>query len=649
MKHAFLVLFIVAVLSVGGILRAAAEDSEESALKVSEVAAKYIMRLESTIAEEEQQHTELKRELASRKRAYEKVAALAKELQRELEKNQSRLTELDAAKEPEKARNLEQQTSQMTNELELVNEQLALAFQLHKNAIEQSQTLQLKLKKDREALVMVKSGTAAQPAPEKIALPALQRQQPTAESPTGTPMVVPLPGMVPPTTEPQSLLKDDEMRPETAEQIGARIDAARQEAKVERIAAFQVDFARRKELLEHQIKLAETAQKNGKEALANLEALLALRQQALTDNTAAGADATTVQQLQKEVRETEASLKSKQRRLEERTTRLGELREQLDAVSEEQRQIAQIANKVREDAAAAQEESVWLRSAYHPKNIQHWAEEHGPGMLMVLGAVVALLLLLRLTVRGLARMIVGRVPGLDRLTTTNRADTLALSFRSAGSGLILILGLLMLLEAAGVNVATLLGGAAIFGVALAFGAQHLMRDYLNGFIILLEDQYRINDVLTIDKMTGVVESVNMRATVLRDLEGRAHFIPNGQVKAITNHTYRWSRAVFDIPVAYKEDMDRVMSVLVEVGHELRIDPVWRQRVIDEPVMLGVDAFKDSAVIVKFMMKTRADQKWDVKREMLRRIKKRFDEIGIEIPLPHRVIFERKEESLPPSS
>jgi small conductance mechanosensitive channel len=268
---------------------------------------------------------------------------------------------------------------------------------------------------------------------------------------------------------------------------------------------------------------------------------------------------------------------------------------------------------------------------------------------MVLAVLAVLLLVLRLSVRGIARMIVGRIPGLDRQTTTNRADTLALSFRSAGSGIILILGILLVLEAAGVDVATLLGGAAIFGVALAFGAQHIMRDYLNGFIILLEDQYRMYDVLTIDKVTGVVESVNMRATVLRDLEGRAHFIPNGQVKAITNHTYRWARAVFDIPVAYKEDVDQVMSVLVEVGNELRADPAWSDRVIDEPVMLGVDAFRDSAVIVKFMMKTRANQKWDVKREMLRRIKKRFDEIGIEIPLPHRIIFERKEESLPPPS
>ncbi len=269
-------------------------------------------------------------------------------------------------------------------------------------------------------------------------------------------------------------------------------------------------------------------------------------------------------------------------------------------------------------------------------------------MLMVLGALIVLLLILRLTVRGFARIIVGRVRNLDRQTMRNRTDTLALSFRSAGRGLILLLGVLMILEAAGVNVATLLGGAAIFGVALAFGAQHVMRDYLNGFLILMEDQYKMNDVLTIDTVTGVVEKVNMRATVLRDLEGRAHFIPNGQIKAITNHTYLWARAVFDIPVAYKEDVDRVMGVLVDVGNELRTDPLWRNRVVDEPVMLGVDAFRDSAVIVKFMIKTKADQKWNVKRETLRRIKMRFDELGIEIPLPHRIVFERKEELSPPT-
>ena len=209
----------------------------------------------------------------------------------------------------------------------------------------------------------------------------------------------------------------------------------------------------------------------------------------------------------------------------------------------------------------------------------------------------------------------------------------------------------MVFEAAGVNVATLLGGAAIFGVALAFGAQYVMRDYLNGFLILLENQYKMNDIITIDTVTGVVEKVNMRATVLRDLEGRAHFIPNGQIKAITNHTYLWARAVFDIPVAYKEDMDKVMGVLVDVGNELRADPLWQDRVTDEPVMLGVDKFQDSAVIIKFMIRTKDDQKWNVKRETLRRIKNRFDELGIEIPLPHRIIFERKDDAVlwPPTT
>jgi small conductance mechanosensitive channel len=262
---------------------------------------------------------------------------------------------------------------------------------------------------------------------------------------------------------------------------------------------------------------------------------------------------------------------------------------------------------------------------------------------MVFIALIVLLLILRLSVRGIARMIVGRVRGIDRETIKNRSETLALSFRSAGSGVIILLGILMILEAAGVNITTLLGGAAIFGVALAFGAQHLMRDYLNGFIILLENQYKMHDVLTIESLTGVVEKVNMRATVLRDLEGRAHFIPNGQIKAITNHTHLWARALFNIRIAYKENTDQVMGILVDVGNELRADPAWKNHIIDEPVMLGVDGLRDSGVVVKFMMKTRADQKWNVKREMLNRIKKRFDELGIEIPLPHRVIFERKDD------
>jgi small-conductance mechanosensitive channel len=168
-----------------------------------------------------------------------------------------------------------------------------------------------------------------------------------------------------------------------------------------------------------------------------------------------------------------------------------------------------------------------------------------------------------------------------------------------------------------------------------------MRDYFTGFMILLEDQYKLNDVVTIGNVTGKVEKVSMRTTVLRDLEGHVHFIPNGEIKRVTNNTYEWAHAVFEIGIAYKENVDRTMDDIIELANALREDPVFGEYITDQPEMLGVDRFAESGVIIKFVLKTKPDKMWPVKREMLRRIKNRFDELNIEIPVPLQDIFKQK--------
>ena len=179
-------------------------------------------------------------------------------------------------------------------------------------------------------------------------------------------------------------------------------------------------------------------------------------------------------------------------------------------------------------------------------------------------------------------------------------------------------------------------------MAIAFGAQNLMRDYFYGFMILLEGQYKLSDVITIGDATGVVEHMTMRMTVLRDLEGRAHFIPNGQIARVTNRTHEWSRAVFDIRVSYREDVDRVMGILIELARELQQDPEFSSAIIEEPQMLGVNKLDESAIVIKFMMKTQSAKMWPVRREMLRRIKNKFDELGIKIPAPYRIRLEQED-------
>jgi small conductance mechanosensitive channel len=256
-------------------------------------------------------------------------------------------------------------------------------------------------------------------------------------------------------------------------------------------------------------------------------------------------------------------------------------------------------------------------------------------MLFVLAVLIPLLALLRIGIRLLVAVTVRNRKGRD--SRADRAATLALSFRSAASLVILVVGVFMVFQEAGVDVKTVLGGAAILGVAFAFGAQNLMRDYFTGFLILLESQFELGDVITIAGITGTVESVTMRVTMLRDLEGRVHFVPNGEIKAVTNRTYQWGRAVVEIPIRYDEDVDRVMEKLSEVAQEMRADLDYAERITEDPVMLGVDAFTEYGVVIKFMLKTLPEEMFTVRRELLRRVKKKFDEHGIEISVPHRVV------------
>jgi len=198
----------------------------------------------------------------------------------------------------------------------------------------------------------------------------------------------------------------------------------------------------------------------------------------------------------------------------------------------------------------------------------------------------------------------------------------------------------------GVAVAPLMGGAAVLGLAVAFGAQNLIRDYFYGFVILIENQYKLNDVLRIGSISGQVEKITLRMTVLRDLEGAVHFIPNGKIDTVTNLTHGWSRAVVDVRVSYRENVDQVMDELVHVGLELRKDPTFGPLVIDDPEMLGVDGLGESAVTVRMLLKTRPLQQWKVKRELLRRIKQRFDQLGWEIPFPQQRVQHRFESTMP---
>jgi small conductance mechanosensitive channel len=203
---------------------------------------------------------------------------------------------------------------------------------------------------------------------------------------------------------------------------------------------------------------------------------------------------------------------------------------------------------------------------------------------------------------------------------------------------IIIVGAMTVLKELGVEIAPVLAAAGIVGLAVGFGAQSLVKDVISGFFMLLEDQIRVGDVVQIAGKGGLVEKVNLKTTILRDLAGNVHYVPNGHIDVVTNMTKDFSRYVFDIGVAYRENVDEVIEVIKEVDEELRNDPDYKDDILEPIEILGLDQFADSAVIVKARTTTVPIKQWRVGREFNRRLKKKFDERDIEIPFPHVTLY-----------
>jgi len=224
-----------------------------------------------------------------------------------------------------------------------------------------------------------------------------------------------------------------------------------------------------------------------------------------------------------------------------------------------------------------------------------------------------------------------------------RKQTLLTVVESTAKGVVITIGSLLALANLGINVSALIAGAGIAGLAISFAAQNLVRDLINGFFIILEDQFGVGDVIRVGDLAGGVERMNLRLTVLRDLEGKVHFLPNSQINKVTVMSRDWARAVVDVGVAYGADLDQAINVIADEAQRFYRDPEWADKFTDEPQMLGVNSLDDSAVTIRVMFNTKAKEQWGVAREFNRRIKNRLDAEGIEIPFPQRTVWLRKEQ------
>ncbi|TXI44815.1 mechanosensitive ion channel family protein [Methylophilus sp.] len=220
-----------------------------------------------------------------------------------------------------------------------------------------------------------------------------------------------------------------------------------------------------------------------------------------------------------------------------------------------------------------------------------------------------------------------------------RMNTLSMVLRYIVTTVIMAITVVEILHELGISIAPVLAAAGVVGVAVGFGAQSLVKDYFNGFFLLLENQIRKDDVVEIADKAGLVEEITLRYIKMRDYEGNVHYVPNGQITTVTNRSRDFAYAVMDIRVAYDENIAKVMQIMHEVGASILQDAQLRDKVLDTLEIAGVDNLAESAVIIRCRMKVRPLEQWTIKREYLKRIKNAFDAQQIEIPFPHLTVYQ----------
>jgi moderate conductance mechanosensitive channel len=219
-----------------------------------------------------------------------------------------------------------------------------------------------------------------------------------------------------------------------------------------------------------------------------------------------------------------------------------------------------------------------------------------------------------------------------------RIETLARVFRNTAVIVIFLVAGTLVLGELGISIAPILATAGVAGVAIGFGAQSLIKDFLGGFFLLLDDQVREGDVVEVAGLSGLVEEVTLRYVRLRNFEGHVHFVPNGEIKTVTNRTRGFAHAVIEVGVAYREDPDEALAVMKDVARAMRADSVWQARLPDDLEVIGVEKLADSAVVLRARLRVVPPiEQWNVRREFLKRLKKAFDERSIEIPFPRLTV------------
>lgn len=274
------------------------------------------------------------------------------------------------------------------------------------------------------------------------------------------------------------------------------------------------------------------------------------------------------------------------------------------------------------------------------KNLIIWSSDTGLNILLIIIGVFLVKTFVKLFLEKIIRKAVSNKHFNNERSEKKREDTLIRIVSGVLNIITLIVAVLMVLQELGVNIAPLLAGAGILGVAVGFGAQYLVRDIITGFFMIFENQYRIGDVVSIEDLSGTVENISLRVTTLRDINGVVHYIPNGEIKKLSNQTRGFSKANVVVGVSYDADLDKVADVINKVGKEMYEDDAFSGKLKTPPAFFRVDDLADSSVNVRIIAETQPGDQYEVAGEIRKRVKIAFDKEGIEIPFPQRVIHKK---------
>ncbi|MBW3596024.1 MAG: mechanosensitive ion channel [Planctomycetes bacterium] len=583
---------------------------------------------------------QLKSQLSESRGEFETAEAEFRRLDERHKELTQELEALDPAKQPEEAKRAAEASADFEGAWKAAEDRFQLALEERSALQEQIALLERKLAGDQVELARLKGEAPPAPREEEPA----PEESPAAETAPGGPSPADPPGAFPwpflsrdaaPGADPSPT---SEAPKSVTPPVSQTVQKAREEAEATRqtLAEAASDIQRTQarlddldELIEHEQRLLETRRQMAQNARRRLAELTEEYRQRVAQE-----DPADLAELTQQIAEAEAAYRAAQLEVDQSQAALQRAQSRREALAA---QLAQAQSDVRRMEREAN--VTWFKSL--GIEAVEWLKQHGVRLLVILLGFIVLEYLIRIGSKRIFQLRIRADRG-RRQERENRAKTLASVFSNAAT-MVAAVGAVLLVVAE-INpdwIAPLIASLAVVGIAVGLGAQDLIRDYFFGFVMLLENQYRIDDIVKIGDVVGSVERVTLRMTVLRDLDGVVHFVPHGQIKTVTNLTHGWSRALFEVGVAYKEDVDQVMEVLTQLGREIRDDPKFGPLILDDLEMLGVDAFGDSAVVIKFFIKTRPLEQFPVRRELNRRIKNRFDELGIEIPFPHRTVYHRE--------